>query len=89
MLNILEEKIARLIDSKRKDMEAIADLKKEIIGLKKENIGLQANIEKLENSLLMQGKESLEMQKDNEQARTAVDELIGCIDALMKEEFKS
>lgn len=89
VLHILEEKIARLIESKKKDMAMIADLTKEIEQLKKEKTSLKANIEKLENSLLAQGSMTSQLNKEHEQAKIAVDELIGCIDDLMKEESRS
>jgi FtsZ-binding cell division protein ZapB len=88
VLHILEEKIARLIESKKKDMETIAGLKKEISELKKDNDSLRMNIEKLEDSLLAQGNAASQLHQESEQAKVAVDELIGCIDALMKEESR-
>ena len=89
VLHILEEKIARLIESKKKDMGTIADLSKEMEKLQKDNTSLRKNIEKLEDSLLAQGNMASKLNQESEQTKVAVDELIGCIDALIKEESRS
>lgn len=89
LLHILEEKIARLIESKKNDLEMIAELNKELSLLKKENEALKLNLDKLENSLLTQDKNNAALTKENKEAKVVVDELISNIDALIKQESQS
>lgn len=89
VLHILEEKIARLIESKKKDLEMIAQLKKEMAVAQKENGALKKSIEKMEDSLLAHDKSANVLKKEREAAKHAVDELIGSIDALIGKESAS
>lgn len=86
VLHILEEKIARLIESKKKDVELICVLKKEIAGLQQDNDTLKKSVEKLENSLLTYDTNATALNQERELAKLAVDDLIGSIDALIGEE---
>jgi FtsZ-binding cell division protein ZapB len=86
VLHILEEKIARLIESKKKDVELISALKKEISGLQQDNESLKKNVEKLEQSLLAYDTNATALNQERELAKIAVDDLIGSIDALIGEE---
>jgi len=86
VLHILEEKIARLIESKKKDMALIVELKKENLDLQHECEKLKENVEKMENAFLAYDKNESALSLEREKAKLAVDELIGCIDALIEEE---
>lgn len=86
VLHILEEKIARLIESKKKDVELIGALKKEVSVLQQENETLKNSVEKLEQSLLAYDTNATALNQERELAKIAVDDLIGSIDALIGEE---
>lgn len=88
-LHILEEKIARLIESKKKDMALIVELKKENSFLHQECEKLKESVEKMEDAFLTYNKNELELSKEREKAKLAVDELIGCIDKLIDAERAS
>ena len=88
VLHILEKKIARLIESKKNDLEAIAELNKEISQLKQENQQLKLNLNKLENSILAQDKNNAALTKEYTETKGAVDELISNIDALIQQKPK-
>ena len=89
VLHILEEKIARLIESKKKDMQLIVEFKKEIAALQVENGILKSNIEKIEDSLLTYDKNAMLLSREREEAKNVVDDLIGCIDDLIGKESAS
>lgn len=89
VLHILEEKIARLIESKKRDIDIIAALKKEVSVLEEENSTLKKNLEKMEDSLLAYDKNAHALTRERTEAENAVDELIGCIDALIGKESAS
>lgn len=89
VLHILEEKIARLIESKKKDVELIGALKKEVSVLQQDNEILKNNVEKLEHSLLAYDTNATALNQERELAKMAVDDLIGSIDALIGEESPS
>lgn len=74
-LNILEQKIASLIESKKTDQTLIKDLRAEVSLVKEENIQLKDQLEKLENSLLV-----------HHQTKMVVDDLIKSIDLLVEQE---
>lgn len=74
-LNILEQKIASLIEGKKQDLAAIKALTAEIACLKEENFKLKDQLEKLENSLLV-----------HHQTKVVVDDLIKSIDMLVEQE---
>ena len=85
-LHILEEKIALLIEIKKKDMALIAKLKEENLFLQQECIALKEKAEKMEESFLAYNKHETALSLERERAQLAVDELIGSIDALIEEE---
>ncbi len=89
VLHILEEKIARLIESKKKDIELIAGLKKEVSMLQDENSTLKKSMEKMEDSLLAYDKNAHVLSRERAEAEHAVDELIGSIDELIGKESAS
>lgn len=89
VLHILEEKIARLIESKKKDMALIVELKKEISFLQDECKGFKETIEKMEAAFLAYNKNESAFSQERENARLAVDELIVSIDELIEEELRS
>jgi cell division protein FtsB len=82
-LQILEQKIAALIESKRQDLTTIAELKAENVRLAAENMSLKEQTDKIERSILSnhQGIESLNQER--ELTRMVVDDLIKSIDILV------
>ena len=75
-LNVLEQKIANLIESKKQDLDIIKTLQKE-------NLKLKEQCEKLEDSLLTREEESTEKL---EELNMVVDDLIKSIDLLVGQE---
>ena len=87
-LQILEQKIAALIESKRQDLSVISDLKAENERLSVENMKLKEQTEKIEHSMLSshQGFESLHQER--ELTKMVVDDLIKSIDILVDQHQK-
>jgi predicted chitinase len=85
VLHILEEKIARLIASKKQDLAMIAQLKQESADLQKTCENLKVEVEKLEDSLLLQDKTKATIDEERKEAQMAVDELINSIDAFIED----
>lgn len=81
-LQVLEQKIARLIESKKEDLKIIAELKKEIEELQVQRQQLYQKVDDLENSLLCHD----QVREQQKIAAQAVDELIQSIDAFTGEE---
>ncbi|HBY06156.1 MAG: hypothetical protein UV38_C0002G0086 [candidate division TM6 bacterium GW2011_GWE2_42_60] len=88
VLRILEEKIAKLVQSKKQDLEFIEQLKQERIVLLEENTRLSGEVARLEETVLMSTKNSKELDEEREMAKMAVDELIHNIDSLLEKELQ-
>ena len=82
-LNVLEQKIASLIESKKQDLELIKQLKSDLACAHQENMKLKEQSEKLEDSLLTRQEESTEKL---EELNMVVDDLIKSIDLLVGQE---
>lgn len=90
VLRVLEEKIAQLIEIKKNDRELIERLKKESESLREENKRLMNEIDRLENeTLAFVSESSNELTHEREATKTAVDELIHNIDALLDKEMQA
>lgn len=85
-LQILEQKIATLIESKRRDIGIISDLKDKNDNLHKEIIQLKDQLEKIENSLLLRHQNIEELNQERELTKMAVDDLIKSIVLLVDQE---
>lgn len=79
VLNVLEKKIAGLI-------ELIKELKAEKAVLQEENIELKERLEKLESSLLMRERNVEEQSQEMVLTKMVVDDLIKSIDLLVDQE---
>jgi len=88
VLRILEEKIAKLVQSKKQDLEFIAQLKQERVVLLEENNRLSGEVARLEDTVLKSTKNSKELDEEREMAKMAVDELIHNIDSLLEKELQ-
>lgn len=88
VLRILEEKIAKLVQSKKQDLEFIEQLKQERLVLLEENTRLASEIARLEDSVLKSMSNSKELNEEREMAKMAVDELINNIDSLLEKELQ-
>lgn len=87
-LQVLEQKIAALIESKRQDLGIIASLKAENTRLAAENTQLKEQADKIEHTMLSnhQGFESLHQER--ELTKMVVDDLIKSIDILVEQHQK-
>lgn len=77
-LNLLEKKIALLIELLKKEKETTAQLMEE-------KNALTAQLDMLENSVLKGAKSIEELNQEREMTKLIVDELIGSIDRLVTE----
>jgi hypothetical protein len=78
-LNVLEKKVASLIEIIKAEKAASALLVKE-------NEALSGRLDALENSLLKESKNMEELTQERAMARMMVDELINSIDKLVEEQ---
>jgi regulator of replication initiation timing len=79
MLNILEEKLIKLLD-------LIKDLKGQIKVLQEENVQLQQQLTSLEGSKQEGNKQVDELEKEKELAKVFIDDLIENIDSIIENE---
>ena len=79
MLNILEEKLIKLLD-------LIKDLKGQIKVLQEENVQLQQQLTSLEGSKQEGSKQVDELEKEKELAKVFIDDLIENIDSIIENE---
>ncbi len=85
-LSLLERKIAALIESKKQDLEIIAQLKQENSCLLEENVQLKEQLEKVETSMLMRHQNIEELNQEKALVKLVVDDLIQNIDQLVGQE---
>lgn len=83
-LNVLEQKIACLIESKKVDLALIKDLKSTVSQLQAENKQIKDQLEKLENSLLVGHQDVEELHQERMLTKMVVDDLIKSIDLLVE-----
>jgi chromosome segregation ATPase len=76
-LNLLEQKLAHLID-------ILNTLRQENKSLNKENIELKERVEQLEHSMLKGTKDMEELNQEREMTKMVVDDLIKSIDTLVE-----
>ncbi|MFA6065962.1 MAG: hypothetical protein WC707_02155 [Candidatus Babeliaceae bacterium] len=86
-LHILEQKIAHLIESKRRDIDLIKELKDKNDILSQEVFQLKNHLEKVENSLLLGHQNLEELNQEKELTKIAVDDLIKSIVLLVDQEL--
>lgn len=86
VLQVLEEKIARLIESKKQDLAIIAALKQEVVDLKKENDSLVCDLQNIEKTLSLQKENRAHLDKERTNTKSALDNIISSIDALIDSE---
>jgi uncharacterized protein YdeI (YjbR/CyaY-like superfamily) len=85
-LNVLEQKIATLIESKKIDLALIKDLKVSVAQLQEENKQLKEQLEKLENSLLVRHQNVEELHEERVLTKMVLDDLIKSIDLLVEQD---
>lgn len=85
-LRVLEEKIARLIQSKKQDLEIIAEYYKDLVMFQEENRRLSEEINRLQEALLLYNRENKKIIDESlETTKVVVNELIQSIDMVLKE----
>lgn len=85
-LNMLEQKIAALIESKKTDLALIKDLKANVCQLQEENKQLKDQLEKIENSLLVGHQNVEELHQERVLTKMVLDDLIKSIDLLVEQD---
>jgi dynactin complex subunit len=86
-LNLLEQKIATLIESKKQDLAIIKESKSLVLQLQEENARLKDQLEKLENSLLVRHQSEVEeLQHERVLTKMVLDDLIKSIDLLVEQD---
>lgn len=87
VLRILEEKVTRLIQSRKDDLAIMTRLRDENAQLVLENKRLLEKMNLLEESLLSQNKDNEKLDEEREMTKLVVDELIQHIDGILDKEL--
>ncbi len=87
VLQVLEEKIAQLIQKRKEDLEKITQLRAQIQTLESQQERFLEEKQRLEEALLLRDNKDEEFAEEREIARMAVDELIQNIDTILEQEL--
>lgn len=87
-LNVLEQKIAMLIESKKQDLSTIKDLQSAVAQLQEENKQLKDQLEKVEHSLLTGHQNVEELHQERALTKMVLDDLIKSIDVLVEQDLQ-